>query len=575
MAIDDLHGHIVLCGLENLGYRTLEELRRLGERVVVVARSGSGAFGEDARGLGADLVERNKREERVLVAAGVRSASAVVLTEDDDVGNLHTALAAQELNPGVAIVLRMFNHEFGAKVQRLVPNCRVLDSSAIAAPSYVAAALHRDWDRRIEVGGRSLVARRGGRGAQDLLPLARLEGERLVELLPEGGGELLYLVDDGPSARSGAESAVEGDLGTELRRRRRHHLPHGAASVWGLLRSDRRLAGLALFLGSLLILSEAIFIRFAGLSAVDALYFTVTVMTTTGFGDINLRGAPAPLKLYGVALMLFGAASLAVLYALILDALVSARLARRFGGAPRHMHDHVVVCGLGNVGYRVVEDLVELGEPVAAAEMNEDGRFLPAVRALDVPVVVADTRLSETLEALRVAHARSIVVVTDDDLANLETALNALALNPTLRVVIRLFDADLAKRVERSFEIPTSRSVSELAAPAFAAAALGQRVIASIPVRESDVLFVAQATVEPGSQAVGWSIGAVERPGECRVLMLVAGGQRLWRPSRKVLLVSGQELVVVATRAGLTHILAVTEGESSHDRPRALRLPPA
>ena len=94
--------------------------------------------------------------------------------------------------------------------------------------------------------------------------------------------------------------------------------------------------------------------------------------------------------------------TLAILFALITDALISARLARVIGAAiPRGLHDHVVVCGLGNIGYRMVEQLHELGIPLVAAEFQEGNRYLPAVRRLGVPVLVADIRLPETLQASR------------------------------------------------------------------------------------------------------------------------------------------------------------------------------
>jgi voltage-gated potassium channel len=63
---------------------------------------------------------------------------------------------------------------------------------------------------------------------------------------------------------------------------------------------------------------------------------------------------------------------------------------------PRAIRDHVVVCGLGNIGYRVVEQLVGMGVPVVAAEQHEANRFLPVVRRLGVPVLIADVRLTET-----------------------------------------------------------------------------------------------------------------------------------------------------------------------------------
>src|SRR4029450_4492072 len=166
------------------------------------------------------------------------------------------------------------------------------------------------------------------------------------------------------------------------------------------------------------------------------------------------------------------------LFPLIPAPLISARLTRVLGAnIPRGLHDHVVVCGLGNIGYRMVEQLHGLGVPLVAAELHEPNRYLPAVRRLGVPVLVADIRLPETLEVLHVGRARSVVVVTSSDIVNLETALNIQALNPDIRVVLRLFDPDLAARVERAFGFHISRSPSALAAPAFAAAAAGEHVL--------------------------------------------------------------------------------------------------
>ena len=64
-------GHVVLCGLNELGYRTLEELVRLGEHVVVVVRSPAEELARGARELGATLVRGSYRDQAVLRAAGV------------------------------------------------------------------------------------------------------------------------------------------------------------------------------------------------------------------------------------------------------------------------------------------------------------------------------------------------------------------------------------------------------------------------------------------------------------------------------------------------------------------------
>src|SRR6266508_1083505 len=111
-------GHVVLCGLNELGYRTLEELARMGAEVVVVVRAAAADLAAGAPALGATLVQGSYRDESVLRAAAVPTAAAMVVTEDDDVGNLHAALTAHDLNPALRIRLRMFNQELGRRVER-------------------------------------------------------------------------------------------------------------------------------------------------------------------------------------------------------------------------------------------------------------------------------------------------------------------------------------------------------------------------------------------------------------------------------------------------------------------------
>jgi Trk K+ transport system NAD-binding subunit len=257
--------------------------------------------------------------------------------------------------------------------------------------------------------------------------------------------------------------------------------------------------------------------------------------------------------------MLSGTAALAILFALITDALISARLDRVIGAAvPRGLHDHVVVCGLGNIGFRMVEQLHELGVPLVAAELQESNRYLPAVRRLGVPVLVADIRLPETLQTLQVQRARSVVVVTSSDIVNLETALNVQALKPEARVVLRLFDPDLAARVEQAFGIHISRSPSALAAPAFAAAAAGEHVLATIAVG-AEVLAVVRLRIAPGCRVQGHTVAELEAASGSRILLLDGDGGPAWRPPGGTLLDAGAGLVAVIPPGELGRVLSWTE----------------
>jgi Trk K+ transport system NAD-binding subunit len=584
--------HIVLCGLGGLGLRTLEELHSLGEDIVVVAHEPTPTFAMKAQAMSATLVAGDYREEAVLKAAGVASARAIILTEKDDIGNLHAGLIAQDLNPEALIIIHMFDIELGEQVRALIQKCEVLSSSAIAAPAFIAAALHLDWEQRIDVAGRSLIVRTDkGKGrvwgkdrgivsigaiARDpltLMHLACIKGDGTASLFPDvepGPGfssrktlagevceDVIFLVDGGEPPQAPDHKHTSSRSQFDLR---------------GLVRStrllftaaDSRLRRLMFILLVLLLVSSLIFSVFQGLSPLDAFYFTVSTITTTGFGDISFISAHPVLKAYGIFLMLLGAASLAILYALITDVLVGARLAGGIPADTERLRDHVVVCGLGNIGYRVVERLATMNVPVAVCELDGAGRYLSTVRQLAVPVLVADARMPQTLRSLGIERARCLVAAIDDDRANLQTALTARRLNPNLRVVLRIFDPDLAARVERSFEIEISRSPAALTAHALVAAAVGGRVIATIQVADQ-VVFIAHTTVDAGSVADGDSVACLEEAGEsegggieCRVLLLTHDGRQVWTPPRDTPLRAGYELVIVVSQHTLAHVLSIT-----------------
>src|SRR5688500_9307351 len=575
VASGHLSGHIVLCGLEGLGLRTLEELHELGEDVVIIANSPSETFVQRAEEIGATVIQGNQWEEAVLSDAGIINARAMILTDKDDVHNLQAGLAAQDLNPGLPIIMHMFNTDLRQQVKALFQNCAVLSSSEIAAPAFIAAALHPYWEQRVEVAGHSLVvraARAHGRiwgknrssvapanDPQVLLPLACLKGDGTATLFPDtdpspGANskappmaigtvceDVVFLMDEGPVAQRSATSERKQQWKFDFIR-----MLQTARSLY--FAADARLRWLSGILLGLVVFSALIFSLFQDLSPLDAIYFTVSTITTTGFGDISLVDSHPALKIYGTILMVLGAAALAIFYALITDVLVGARLAQVTGADLSRKRDHVVVAGLGTIGFMVADRLSRMNVPVVAAELNPNGRFLPAIRRMGVPVVSADARLPETLTSVGIRAAGCLVAAIDDDVADLQTALTARSLNPNLRVVLRLFDPDLSARMERTFQIHVSRSPAALAAPAMIAAAVGGHVIAPVQVADQ-VVFIVQTVVDAGSRADGDTIECLEQSAQNdaygpdgRVLLLIDNCNSIWSPPRESMQRAGLQL---------------------------------
>jgi Trk K+ transport system NAD-binding subunit len=365
-----------------------------------------------------------------------------------------------------------------------------------------------------------------------------------VVLFPTTGDRLLCLVD---AAGERADTQTAEPAG------RTRALP-GRPRFGALRRIDRRFWVLGGVLALITFGSAMVFSATTNIDIVESIYDVVGAF----FGGVDPSVANGnALKIFAIFLTLVGAAALAVFYGLIADVVLSTRISNFLGPQPTDADHHVIVVGLGTIGFRIAAMLRERDIPVVAAERQADGRFVDAAREMRIAVVNTDARTQQALRALGVERARALVAATDDDAANLTSALLARSMRPDMRIVVRLFDPDLAAQLESAMGDYNSRSVSALAAPAFAAAAVGRRVLATIPVGHRRLLIVARVPVEAGSPADGSTIGVEEEKathvelGGCQVLAIVVGDEVHWAPDDNDPVTAGMELLVVATRRGL------------------------
>lgn len=205
---------------------------------------------------------------------------------------------------------------------------------------------------------------------------------------------------------------------------------------------------------------------------------------------------------------------------------------------------HIILCGLGHVGYRVAEELLRLGEDFVVIAKESD--FVDLVRRREVPVLLGDARDEVLLEQANVEKARTIVICTDNDLANLEVALNARSRNPKIRILVRMFDGRLAKKVESAFGIHMAFSTSQLAAPAVALAAVDKSVLHSFYVGDQ-LLTVVELVVQAGSVFAGRTLEEVEKEMEVTVVVHRRGTALTTHPAADTLLEQGDTLILLCS----------------------------
>ncbi|WP_055613490.1 potassium channel family protein [Streptomyces phaeochromogenes] len=573
----------------------------------------------------ARVLEAAVLTEAVLAEAGVEHAAALALVHDDDETNIRAALMARRLNPRLRLVVRLYNRRLGQHIEALLDQASALAMAGIADTGEAAGASNGTNaggdggpSRPVLLDASTTVLSDADTAAPALAATAvagtskvvQTDGLmlRAVERQPPGPGEvadpglctlaLLSATTNDPAGADGSESS--GENGPRL-------LPdeRSVAAATGrgtIVLETVSYSGPPLPAGRSVLPFGRLFSRrlrwsFAGLVAC-VVALAVASMVTTGdhplhatyltlldLFAINEPALEGPLGRQILQLLsgLVGLLLLPVLLAAVLEGLGTFRSGTALRKPPRGLSDHVVLLGLGKIGTRVLARLRELHIPVVCVEADPEARGLALARRLRVPVVLGDVTQEGVLEAAKIHRAHALLALTSADTTNLEASLYARSVRPDLRVVLRLYDDDFATAVYRTLRathphaLTRSRSVSHLAAPAFAGAMMGRQILGAIPVERRVLLFAALdvaghphlegRTVAKAFRAGAWRVLALDSasPEERRPDLATAPAPAPGSPERPSGLVwdlpptyvlgSEDRVVIAATRRGLAELL--------------------
>jgi Trk K+ transport system NAD-binding subunit len=512
----------ILCGLGRIGWNILEYLQASSFPIVVIDNQ---CARNDPRLGRARLICGDCRKEELLKQAGAEAAQGVIIVTSDDLVNITAALAVRRLNPNVHIVIRVINELLIARLGKSVSNIFALSIADLIGPVLALTALsgetlgafrtHVDeastyqisemtiqetspWrDRRIQdltVGNVKLLAHlprdEAGRLLHEVRAEAKLQtGDRLIVCGKPNEVE--------PLLRGAEEEVPPHVLWASFLRR------HWRMFVRTIREMDLSLKITALVLLAVIAVSTLI-MHIAGgrdpnsgmpvdIPITEAFYRTVSLMATGG----EMRGDdfwPWE-KVFAAFLRIAGAAIVAAFTAIVVNFLLRAQLGGAFEVRRIPDSGHVVVCGLGNIGFRAVQELHARAGGVVVVERAADNPLVSTVRSLGVPVILGDATVPTVIQRANVAQARAVIASTTNDLVNVEIALLARESNAQQRVVPCLADPNLAQSIRDAANVRRTLSIPSLAAPAFVARLFGDRVHCVFMV-QGRLLVVVDLTVQ-------------------------------------------------------------------------------
>lgn len=592
----------LVCGLGSLGQHCVAVLKEYGVAVSAIDEVQPQDWElPDLPNLLEELLIADCRQPSVLEQAKIRQCRSVLLVTSDERVNIEAAFAARLLNPQIRLIVRSDKQNLNQLLGQSLGNFVAFEPTQLSASAFAFTALEptqlsagaetlgyfklegqllrvekyqiqqRDrWCDRWLVHGLNNATRRILSHTCDPSHLPKQFYQWESEARLQAGDTIVYIEVTDKLASNSQQPAADIIRNTRqiwqgiVRGMAWKNLKQKMAQLWQSTDQyqTQRVAIICGITVLMLLLCGTVLFRleYPGISLRDA--FSATAALLLGgysdlFGTFKLT-TPISwwLQLFSLGLTLAGTAFVGVLYALLTETLLSSRFQFFTSRPPVPQQDHVVVIGLGRVGQRVAALLQELKQPVVGITTTAlDPSILP-----QMPLIVGN--IANTLTKVNLSNAKSVIVVADDDLVNLEIGLMAHAANPTTGLVIHTYDQHFSDNVARLFPYAQVLCASALSAEVFAAAAFGENVLSLFHFNNQTVL-VTEYTIEAGDTLNGlilaevaygygvvpilyqnYTAGRMPTPQEPTQLM----------PSDDTRLYVGDRLIVLATSNSLQRI---------------------
>jgi len=313
-----------------------------------------------------------------------------------------------------------------------------------------------------------------------------------------------------------------------------------------MLASPARLPVVALVIS--LVYGTVGFIVLEGFSPLNALYMTVTTLTTVGFGEIEPLGPGG--RLFTISLIAVGFTAAFTLLAILTSLVASGQLGRSLSRRTMReridaLRDHYIVCAFGRVGQAAVEELVAQGAGVVVVEL--DPAREPAMIEAGVLYLLDDPQREEVLEQAGIERARGLLCAVDSDAANVYITLLARARNPDLFIIGRASSPESVEALRRA---GSNRVVSpyRLSGTRMAALASQPAMLEFVDmVSVAPDLRIEELVLGDHSPLAGASVREAASPYDGVMIMVVRGpdGGLLVPPRADTVLNAGDLLIIV------------------------------
>jgi voltage-gated potassium channel len=187
----------------------------------------------------------------------------------------------------------------------------------------------------------------------------------------------------------------------------------------------------------------------------DCFYMTIITLSTVGYGEtIDLTGN-TPARVFTIILILVGMSNLIFVLTAITSSVIDGQLNRyirrkRMKKVIDELNDHLIVCGAGNTGHHIIQELYNTKKEFVVIEENSDAYEDLQNKYLDIICIHGDATKDETLQEAGIGKAKAIAAVLPYDKDNLFLTITAKQLNPKIRIISKIMNLENKRKLIRA-----------------------------------------------------------------------------------------------------------------------------
>lgn len=571
----------LVCGLGSLGQYCVSALKEFGVKVNAIEEVNTQNWEiPELPDLIDKLVIGDCRQPKILEQAGIKHCRAILIVTSDERVNIAAAFAARSLNPEVRLVIRSAQDNLNELLRENLGNFVAFEATQLPANSFALAALSTETrgfftleNRLLRVFGVSIDA--SHRWSHCYLYEINSSNRRVLlhvkakKPIPKGfyqwkpdtkvlPGDTIFYVEvtenlvSHPTKNLNTFGQLLDEMVTGMRW---HNLNNKLTQFWEESSQTRRVAfAVGIVIISLFLCGTLLYkLQYPQITWQDAFNVSL-VLSLGGYGDLfgQLKipfPVPGWLHLFNIAMSVAGTVFVGIIYAVMTERLLSTRFQFSKGRPQVPKADHVVLVGIGRVGRRVAQLLQELRQPLVGVHTKDlEPGILP-----QMPLVLGN--INNALTKVNLQTAKSVIVLTDDEVANLEIALKARTVNPQANLVIRTFDPRFSENVARLLPYARVLGVYALAAEAFAAAAFGENILNLFRL-DNQTILVTEYQITDSDTLNGKLLADIAYGYGVVPILHIKANQYTskFMPSDDIRLVVGDRLVILATIEGLQRV---------------------